>query len=151
MILKKITKKGFLTRNFVVAAILFSGVVALFVLAIAGISDEYDSTLLVNEKFSENYDTLVEQTDRVETARETAAAGGGLSFVGTFDVAFQSTFTVIQMVFQSLGLFGDMTESFSEDFGINPSVTRIVFLIALAILTALIVFNWISSISRGRI
>ncbi len=66
-------------------------------------------------------------------------------------MAFQSTFTVIQMVFQTLDLFGDMSGSFSEDFGIDPTVTRIVFLIGLAILTTLIVWTWISSISRGKI
>ena len=144
-------KKGFLTREFLIAGILFSGMVALFVLMIAGISDEYDSTLLINEDFASNYDTLVEQTDRIETARETSAAGDGLSFIGTFDVAFQSTFTVIQMVFQTLDLFGDMSGSFAEDFGVDPTVTKIVFLIGLAILTTLIVWTWISSISRGKI
>ena len=146
-----INKKGFLTRDFVISGILFSGMVALFVLMIAGISDEYDSTLLVNEDFAANYDTLLEQTDRIETARETASAGDGLSFLGTFDVAFQSTFTVIQMVFQTLNLFGDMSGSFAEDFGVDPSIVRITFLIALSILTTIIVFVWISSISRGRI
>lgn len=146
-----INKKAFLTRNFIIAGVLFSGLVALYVLAIAGISDEYDSTLLVNEDFAENYDKLVEQTERIETARETAAAGDGLSFIGTFDVAFQSTFTVIQMVFQTLNLFGDITGSFAEDFGLDPTVTKITFLIALAILTTLIVWTWISSISRGKI
>ena len=144
-------KRGFLTRNFVIAGILFSGVVALYVLAIAGISSEYDSTLLINEDFAENYNKLTQQTERVETAREAASAGDGLSFIGTFDVAFQSTFTVIQMVFQTLDLFGDITGNFAEDFGVDPSVTRIAFLIALAILTTLIVWTWISSISRGRI
>ena len=146
-----ITKKAFLTRNFVIAGVLFSGIVALFVLAIAGISDEYDSTLLVNEEFAANYDKLIGQTSKIETARATASAGEGLKFRGTFDVVFQSTFTVIQMVFQSLDLFGNMSENFAEDFGVNPAVTRIVFLIGLAILTTLIVFAWISSISRGRI
>ncbi len=149
--LKVINKKAFLTRNFVIAGILFSGMVALFVLMIGGISNEYDSTLLTNEDFSSNYDTLIEQTDRIETAREAAAAGDGLSFIGTFDVAFQSTFTVIQMVFQTLDLFGDMSGSFAEDFGVDPSVVRIAFLIALAVLTTLIVWTWISSISRGKI
>ncbi len=146
-----INKHGFLTRDFVIAGVLFSGIVALFVLMIAGISDEYDSTLLTNEDFAANYDTLVQQTDRIETARGTASAGDGLSFLGTFDVAFQSTFTVIQMVFQTLNLFGDMSGSFAEDFGVDPSVVRITFLIALSILTTIIVFVWISSISRGRI
>ncbi|KKN48508.1 hypothetical protein LCGC14_0652010 [marine sediment metagenome] len=146
-----IHKKSFLTRDFVVAGILFSGLLALFVLAIAGISDQYDTAILTNDDFAENYDRLIEQTNRVETARETAAAGEGLSFIGTFDVAFQSTFTVIQMVFQTLDIFGDITGSFAEDFGVDPTVTRIIFLIGLAILTTLIVWTWISSISRGKI
>jgi len=146
-----IQKKAWLTRDFVIAGILFSGLIALFVLAIAGIQDEYDSTLLTNEDFANNYDKLTEQTEKIETARQAAAAGEGLSFIGTFDVAFQSTFTVIQMVFSTVNLFGDMTGSFAEDFGFDPTVTKIVFLIALAILTTVIVFIWISSISRGKI
>lgn len=146
-----INKKAFLTRNFVIAGVLFSGIVALYVLAIAGISSEYDSNLLTNEDFANNYDKLIEQTERIETARESAAAGDGLSFIGTFDVAFQSTFTVIQMVFQTLDLFGTVSGSFAEDFGLDPTVVRVTFLIALAILTVLIVWTWISSISRGKI
>lgn len=134
-----------------IAGVLFSGMVALFVLAVAGISDEYDSVLLTNEDFGDTYDRLVEQTERIETARAAAATGDGLSFIGTFDVAFQATFTVIQMVFQTLDLFGDITGSFAADFGVDPTVTRITFLIALAILTTLIVWTWISSISRGKI
>lgn len=144
-------KKSFLTRNFVIAGVLFSGVIALYVLAIAGISDEYGTSILTNEAFAENYDRLTDQTDRIEKARQTSAAGEGLKFRGTFDVVFQSTFTVIQMVFQTLDIFGDITGSFAEDFGLDPTVTRITFLIALAILTTLIVWNWISSISRGKI
>ena len=145
------TKKSFLTRDFVIAGVLFSGVVALFVLAVAGISDEYDTDILINEKFAENYDKLTEQTDRIETARETSAAGSGLSFLGTFDVAFQSTFVVFQMIFQSLNLFGNMSDSFAGDFGLDPTVTAIIFIVALSILTTLIVWNIVSSISRGRI
>jgi len=146
-----ITKKPFLTRNFVIAGLLFSGVIALYVLAIAGIQQEYDTDILTNPDFADNYNKLTEQTEKIETAREASAAGEGLSFIGTFDVAFQSTFTVIQMVFQTLDLFGGITANFAEDFGLDPTITRITFLVALAILTTLIVFTWISSISRGRI
>ena len=146
-----INKKGFLTRDFLIAGILFSGMVALFVLMIAGIGDEYDSTLLTNEDFAANYDTLVEQTERIETARSAASAGEGLSFIGTFDVAFQSTFTVIQMVFQTLNLFGDMSGSFAGDFGLDEKVISLDFIIGLSILTVIIVLIWISSISRGKL
>lgn len=146
-----INKKAFLTRNFMIAGVLFSGLVALFVIAVAGISNEYDSILLTNEEFSEDYDKLVEQTERIEKARAAAAAGEGLTFKGTFDVAFQSTFTVFQMIYQTLDLFGDMSGSFAEDFGLDPTVTKIVFLIALSLLTIGIVWNIVSSISRGKI
>ncbi len=146
-----ITKKPFLTRDFIIAGLLFSGLIALWVLAIAGIQSEYDSTLLTNEKFASQYDRLTEQTAKVETARSAASAGGGLSFVGTFDVAFQSVFTVFQMIFSTLDLFGDMTGSFAEDFGLDPTVTKIGFRYVLGILTVLIVWNIVSSISRGKI
>ena len=74
-------KKPFLTRDFVIAGVLFSGIIALFVLMVAGISDEYETDILTNEAFAENYDKLVEQTERIETAREAASAGEGLSFI----------------------------------------------------------------------
>ena len=51
-----ISKKPFLTRDFVIAGVLFSGIVALFVLSIAGISDEYDTSILTNDEFAANYD-----------------------------------------------------------------------------------------------
>ena len=146
-----INQKGFLTRDFVVAGILFSGLIALWVLAIAGIQDEYNTDILTDADFAENYDKLTDQTEKIETARSKVSAGEGLKFEGTFDVAFQSTFTVFQVIFSTLNLFGNMADSFSEDFGLDPTVVRITFIIALALLTILIVWNIVSSISRGKI
>ena len=146
-----IAKKGVLTRDFVIAGVLFSGIVALFVLAILGISSEYDNNLLVNEEFSSNYNKLTALTEGVETSRSATSETGGLSFIGTFDVAFQSTFTVIQMVFNTLDLFGTMSDSFAEDFGLDNTVVSVGFIIGLAIITIIIVFIWISSISRGKL
>lgn len=146
-----INKKGFLIRDFVVAGVLSSLMIAMFVLAIAGIQNEYNSDLLTNPEFADNYDQLTDQVGKIETARSTAAAGEGLNFLGTFDVVFQSTFTAIQLVFSTLNLFGDMTGSFAEDFGFDPLVTQTFFIAVLAILTALIVYLWISSISRGKL
>lgn len=148
--LKIKNKKGFLTRDFIMAGVLFSGMIALFVLSIAGIQDEYDSTLLTDEDFAENYDRLTEQVGKVETARKAAAAGEGLSFLGTFDVTFQSTFVVFQMIYSTLDLFNDMTSTFAEDFGLDPTVTSIAFTIGLVLLTIVIVWGIVSSISRGR-
>lgn len=148
---KIIQKKGVLTRDLVIAAVLFSAVVAFCVLAIAGISDEYDSILLVDQEFSDNYDKLSEFTAGIETTRAAAADTGGLSFIGTFDVAFQSTFTVIQMVWSTLNLFGGMSDNFAEDFGLDSTVVALAFIVGLSILTVIIIFVWISSISRGKL
>ncbi|MHA1201367.1 MAG: hypothetical protein ACTSQ4_02445 [Candidatus Heimdallarchaeaceae archaeon] len=144
-------KKGLLTRDFIIAYVLFSGVVALFVLAIAGISQEYDTNILTSEDFQENYNKLTESTGGIETARKAASDTGGLSFIGTFDVAFQSTFTFIQMIFSTLDLLGDVTGNFAADFGLDSNVVSIAFQIGLSILTIIIVSIWISSISRGRL
>ncbi len=145
-------KKGFLTRDVIIAAMLFSTIVALFILGIAGISDEYDTDIIINEDFSEKYDRLQDLSGKVEIGRNASSSATKLKFLGSFDVVFQSTFTVIQTIFSSLGLIGDVTEEFKSDtFGFDLGVVNIVFISALAILTVVIVFVWISSIARGRI
>lgn len=150
--MKTINKHGWVTRDFVVAALLFSGMVALFVLAIAGIADKYDNTEIVSESFSENYDKLTETAEKINIGRNSTTSGSGLSFLGTFDVAFQSTFTIIQLVFSTLSLYGNLAGNIITDFTfLDATVVKIFFIIGLAALTAYLVFIWISSISRGKI
>ena len=152
MELKKIqSKQAFLTRNFIIAAILFSGVFALFTAGIIGVADNYQNTDIINEEIASNYNKLTETTDKVELARGTTTTGEGLGFRGTFDVAFAATFTVIQLVFSTLDLYGTVAGSFAGDFGVPTQIVAIFFTIILSILTVIIVWNWLSSISRGKI
>ena len=145
-------KKGWVTRDFVIAGILFSGVVGFFVLFIAGMAAEYNQPGLVSSTFSANYDKLNDIADKVETMRSTTSGGEGLSFVGTFDVAFSATFTVIQLVFSTLALMGSLPAKIITDFTfIDSTVVANFFVLGLAILTTSIIFIWISSISRGKI
>ncbi len=109
-------KKGWVTRDFVIAGLLFTGVIAMFVLFIAGLSAEYNQPELVSATFSENYDKLGEISDKVEVMRGTTAAGEGLSLVGAFDIAFTATFTVIQLVFSTLALAGSIPAKVIVDF-----------------------------------
>ena len=106
--MKTINKKGFLPRDFVVAALLFSGMIALTVLIIAGMAAEYDNTDIVNEDFAETYDQLDLTLQGVGTMQNSSTSNEETGFIGTFDVVFGATFTVIQLVFDSLGLYGDM-------------------------------------------
>lgn len=144
-------KKGVLIRDVVIAGILFAGMIGLFVLAIGGIQQEYDSSILTNDQFSSHYNKIYTLTNGVAIAQNATSDTQGLSFKGTFDVAYQSTFTVIAMVWDTVSIFGSMTGNFAEDFGLDATVTNLVITIALSILTITIVFIWISSVSRGRL
>lgn len=150
MELRKINKRGYLTRDFVQAGLLLTGVVAIMVLMVAGIAAEYDNTTIVDPSFSENYDKLSDITDNVEIIRETTTSGEGLSFRGAFDVAFGAAFTGIQLVFSTLTLLGSVVSNFSQDFGVPKAVADLLFTIGLSIITVVLIFVWLSSISRGR-
>lgn len=146
------TKKGWITRDFVIAGLLFSGIVGFFVMFIAGMSAEYNQPDLVSSSFSANYDKLSDISDKVETMRSTTSGGEGLSLIGAFDIAFSATFTVIQLVFSTLALAGTLPTKIIVDFTfIDSTVAANFFVIGLAILTTTIIFVWISSVSRGKI
>lgn len=147
-------KRGWVTRDFVIAGLLFTGIIAMFVLFIAGMSAEYNQPDLVSSSFSSNYNKLEEISNKVEVMRATTATGEGLSLIGAFDIAFTATFTVIQLVFSTLALAGSLPFNIVKDFDlpfINDLVTNTFFILGLAIITTTIIFVWISSVSRGKI
>ena len=145
-------KKGWVTRDFVIAGLLFTGVISMFVLFVGGMAAEYNQPGLVSATFTDNYDKLGEISDKVEVMRSTTAAGEGLSLIGAFDIAFTATFTVIQLVFSTLALTGTIPAKVIVDFTfIDSTVAANFFVLGLAILTTSIVFIWISSVSRGKI
>ena len=145
-------KKGWVTRDFVISTLLFTGIVAMFVLFIGGLSAEYNQPDLVSSSFSSNYDKLGVISDKVEVMRSTTAAGEGLSLVGAFDIAFTATFTVIQLVFSTLALAGSLPAKIIIDFTfIDSIVAANLFVLGLAVITTSIVFIWVSSVARGKL
>ncbi len=146
------SKKGFLPRDFIIAVVLISGIVALFIVGVIDVADNYDNSTIIDETFSDNYDKLSETTDDIETSRRSVQSGDGLSFKGTFDVVFTSTFTVIRLLFGTLNLYGDMTSNFIADFTfLDAGVVKVFLTLGLSIITIILVYAWLSSISRGRI
>ena len=145
-------KKGWITRDFVIAGLLFTGIISMFVLFIAGMAAEYNQPDLVSSSFSENYNKLGDISDKVDIMFETTSAGEGLSLVGAFDIAFTATFTVIHLVFSTLVLAGSLPVNIIIDFTfIDSTVAASFFVLGVAILTTYIIFIWLSSVSRGKI
>lgn len=151
MTIKIMNKKGYLTRDFVIAGILLMGIVAIMILMVQGVADNYNRSDLVDAEFSENYDQLSNVTANVGTILETTRSGSGLSFKGAFDVTFGAAFTAIQLVFSTLGLMQNVFINFAFDFGIPAQVSNILFIVAFSAIAVTLIFVWLSSISRGRI
>ena len=141
-------KKGFLARDWVIAVVLFGGLIALSVAAVADLTSTYDVANVTSPEFQENFDQFSENTEIVQDMFNKTSGGEGLSTVGTFENIFGATFGVIRLVFTSLTSFGTQAFSFIEFFGIPSEVGGIFFTMLLAALTVVIVFAVISAINR---
>lgn len=145
------SKKGFSTQSWVIGLILFSAVIAMYVLMVAEQATLYDNEEIIDEQILENYNKISDSTGIVQDAFESATDTGGLSLVGTFDVLFSSSFTVISLVFNSIPLMTSITASFATDFGIPSEIASIIFPTFLAIITIIIIYRVINSTTRAPI
>ena len=148
-----IDKKGFQTRDFVIAGLLFTAVIIFFVIGIADMQGNYpNNTNIVSESFEQNYNELTNQTASINTMRETALSGEGLTFRGAFDVTFGSFFTVMQLVFGTLALFGSMYLNLTVDFPfINSIVLNNFMVIGLSMITTILIFKLINAVGRNPV
>lgn len=143
-----INKKGMLARDWVIAAVLFSGIIALFVLQTGALTDRYNAENVTSDEFSEKFDKFEDNTALATEMWNETRGEGGLSTVGTFDVLFKSTFGVISLVFSSVELIGSQMFGFTKYFDIPSEVGFLFFTILMTLLTVVIIFIVISSVSR---
>ena len=144
-------KKGFLTRDFVIAGIYLMGVIALMILMVQGVAENYNRGDLIDEGFSEKYNVLSNVTEPVTILLEETTTGGGLSFKGAFDVAFGAAFVAINLIFGTVTLFSTVFQNMLVDFGIPSAVANVVFIVGFVTVTTSLIFVWLSSISRGKL
>jgi hypothetical protein len=146
-------KKGFLLRDFIVVGIIFGLTISLYIIQVASIADNYDNTNIIDEDFAAHYDKLQSMKSNLDTsAKAVQDPEGGLDLVGAFNVAFNSVFTVIVMVWDGLSLYAGMATNLASDFSFLDKNVIIIFTTGLiAILTAYLIFVWLSSVTRGKI
>lgn len=148
-------KKAFNTSQFITSGLLFTLIIILVTLSIIGMQSSYPEgnfTNIVDVDFVETYDKLSEQTETIDKMRNTSLSGEGLSFRGAFDVTFGSFFTIMQLVFGTLGLFGDMYVNLTTDFSfLDAMVVNQFFIIGLSILTVILIFALINAVGRNKV
>ncbi len=146
------SKKGFLIRDFVVVGLVFGLIITLYVFAVGGIATNYNQPELVSDNFNSHYNKLQGNMDALDKSFKEVKGGSGLNLIGTFNVAFNSVFTVIAMVWNGLTVYTDIGASMITDFTfLDANVFTMFFGGVVAILTVYLIFIWLSSISRGKI
>jgi len=148
--INKLNKKGWVARDFIIAMLVFSGVLAIYVVMIGSMANDYDNTTIIDTEFSEKFDKFSDDTDRAGEMWSASTSEGGLSLVGTTELLFFSTFKVISLVFTSVVSAGEQLAGFGEFFGIPSEISSIFMVLIFTILTVSIVFIIISSIRSGK-
>jgi hypothetical protein len=145
-------KSAWLLRDFVVVGIIFGLIIALYVIQVASVANNYNNQDIISPSFAQHYRTLNTNLDKLGTSYSAVKGTGGLNLIGTFNVAFNSVFTVIAMVWEGLGIYTGMAANMAGDFNFLDQGTIFLFLSAIiAILTVYLIFIWLSSVSRGKI
>ena len=144
-----INKKAFSTRDFVIAMLIFSGVIGLLVISVASIANDYDNPNIINPEFSSKFDNFENDTNRAGGMMDAITGEGGLSLVGTVEVVFFSTFRVISLVLSSIGEAGNQLKGIGVFFGIPLIVADLFFILIFSILTVIIIFKILSFIKGG--
>jgi hypothetical protein len=145
-------KKGFLLRDIVVVTLIFGLVVSLYIIYVGSVANSYHNTDIVSDSFAEHYSKLSSMTSNLDTSNKAVQGGSGLNLIGTFNVAFNSVFTVFAMVGDSILLYTGFAQNAAGDFTFFDYKTVLLFLTSLvAILVAYQMFIWLSSVTRGKI
>ncbi len=148
MSLMKNKKAQFLARDWIVALILFSGAMSLIVLMVASGADTYGNTDIINENIADDFANLQNTTNIASTAFEASSEKGALSVATSFGLIFNAGFTVISLVFNSVGIATLWLTSFGELLGIPSSVSTVIFSILISVVMIVLVFVIISTTTR---
>ena len=144
-------KKAWVTRDYVVGIMIFSAIIALAFILVQSMSSEYNEPDMVDKNFNSTFDKFSENTENIEEIYSSVNSSEGLTPKGTFDVFFESTFSVITLIFSSLTTIGEQIFGFGSYFEIPSEVSGIFLLLILMGVIAMVVFIVISSISRGKL
>jgi hypothetical protein len=153
--MKLTNRKSFLLRDVVISIIFFCGIVALFLLVVMSVSNNYDRSDMIDQNFANNFNklnTLIGGNNGLEVTSNATRNPTGMQLQGNFDIAFSSTWTVFNLVWSAIDVYTGFGKAIESQFTFIPSsVIVIISLTLIASLVAVVIFTIISSILRGRI
>jgi len=143
-----------LARDWIIVLVLFglvSGIGYLVVEDIASSERGYDVANMTDEDYTARYNTLTNSTTAIYKMQNATTSEKGLSFVSAAVTAFSAVFSIVGIVFGSIGMATATMNNFAQDLGMSAGLTNLIAGSLLLIIITLIVFIVISSISQGRL
>ena len=143
-------KKGILIRDWLLALLLFSVVIALFAIGSADLASDYGMSRVIDSDFRDKYDEFSNVTQDVATIQEDLTSDEGLDIIGTVGGIFKVFYTLIGLIFGSFFLVGSQTANFAMDYGVPEVVANLIFPFAITAITIIIIFVIISALQRSN-
>lgn len=147
---RRMNKKAFLARTWVIALLLFSAVFALMFLASSDLLTDYDADRYIDEGYREHYDKYTNASEDVGEMFEIARSDEGLSLLGAAVGLFSAVVSIIKITFGSLAIMGEQATNFATDFGVPTAIAGIFFPLIIAVMTVVLIFVLISAVNRGN-
>jgi hypothetical protein len=147
-------KRGFLMRTWVISSILFVTLFSLFYVGFSDMANEYDSNDLVDSNYNTNYnkyDELIESDgESYSDIFESMTDGSGFDILDTIVGLPKVFLKTTKLALSSVGIMSGVADDFSQDFGIPEEVSNIIWGSIIVIISIMLIFAIISSVSRSN-
>jgi len=148
-------RRGFLPRTWVVSFLIFTAVFALLFVASQGFLTDYDAGGYIDSGYNESYNKFSEAMGDDSSGESFRDIQEGITDKTLLEqvldgTVFKAFIRTVKVTFAGLGIFDDITEDFTEDFGIPQQVAMIIFPLLSAIVLVILIFAVISAINRGN-
>jgi hypothetical protein len=138
-------------RDWILAVLFFSGAIVIMAVVGTDMLNTYDRNDLVDSEFSQKYDKFQNTTDDISTMFTSISGSGGLNPISFTELIFSSVFTIIQLVFASIGVFNGQIASIFTDLGVPTVISYLIGPIFIGAITVTIIFIVVTSTARNKI
>lgn len=147
-------KKGFLVRTWVVSTVLFVTIFSLFFIASYNLSNEYDSSSIIDSSYNDRYnkfdDLISKDGESYSEIFESMTDGKGFDILDSIVGLPRVFLKTIKLALSSVGVMSGIADDFSEDFGVPEEVSNVLWGSIIVIISIILVFSIISSVSRSN-
>lgn len=125
------------------------GIGSLIVIDISSTANGYNVPNISDDSFDDTYNKLQETKSLVDTSGNETRKGLG-KLLGNDNTFFGSTLVVLDLTFGSFSMVNSVFASFITYFGVPAEIANLFFPAILAIITTIIIFVAISSLTRSK-